>query len=92
MGLAEKLRSERIDLRVTPSDKEMIQEAAAMRNQSMADFMIASGVAAAAEALADRRHFVLPDAQWKAFIAALDAPTHDKPRLKGLLKTPSALE
>jgi len=45
-------------------------------------------LARADEALADRRTFGLNAAQWKAFIAALDAPPCPLPRLKRLLKEP----
>jgi uncharacterized protein (DUF1778 family) len=40
------------------------------------------------EALADRRSFTLGLAQWKAFIAALDAPPRPLPRMERLLKEP----
>ena len=41
------------------------------------------------ETPADRRFFSLNTAQWKAFIAALDAPPRPLPRLERLLKEPS---
>jgi uncharacterized protein (DUF1778 family) len=40
------------------------------------------------ETLADRRTFTLGPAQWKAFIAALDAPPRPLPRLERLMKEP----
>ena len=46
----------------------------------------------AAEALLDRRYFVLDPERWAAFIAALDAPARPDPRLKKLLQTPSVFE
>ena len=45
-----------------------------------------------AEALLDRRHFVLDPERWAAFQAALDAPVRPNPRLKKLLQTPSVFE
>ena len=45
-----------------------------------------------AEALPDRRYFVLDPERWAAFIAALDAPARPDPRLKKLLQTPSLFE
>ena len=38
-----------------------------------------------AEALLDRRYFVLDPERWAAFEAALDAPARPNPRLKKLL-------
>ena len=45
-----------------------------------------------AEALLDRRHFVLDPERWAAFQAALDAPARPNPRLKKVLQTPSVFE
>jgi uncharacterized protein (DUF1778 family) len=45
-------------------------------------------LARADEALADRRSFGLNAAQWKKFLAALDAPPRPLPRLERLLKEP----
>jgi uncharacterized protein (DUF1778 family) len=42
-----------------------------------------------AEALLDRRYFVLDPERWAAFQAALDAPARPNPRLQKLLRTPS---
>jgi uncharacterized protein (DUF1778 family) len=40
------------------------------------------------DADADRRAFVLNATQWEAFVAALDAPQRELPRLKRLLREP----
>ena len=85
-------KDERIDLRVTRRAKTLLQRAAAARHKSVTEFVIDSGLTAAAEALADRQVFALPEKQWKAFLAALDAPARPQPRLKKLLQTPSVLE
>jgi len=45
-----------------------------------------------AEALMDRRYFVLDPECWAAFQAALDAPVRLNRRLKRLLQTPSIFE
>ncbi len=50
--------------------------------------MLQSALARADEALADRRIFSLNDAQWKAFLAALDELPRPLPRLERLLKEP----
>lgn len=42
-----------------------------------------------ADALADRRSFRLDAEKWEAFLAALDGPKRDLPRLKRLLSEPS---
>ena len=81
-------RSEKLDLRLTRNAKRALQAAAAAAHRSVSEFVLESALARADEALADRRAFSLNSAQWKAFIAALDAPPRPLPRLKRLLKEP----
>lgn len=78
-------RSERIDLRMTPTAKRTLQRAAAASNKSVSEFLLDSSLNAAFDLLADRRVFQLDEAQWAAFIAALDAPLRDNPRLRRLM-------
>jgi uncharacterized protein (DUF1778 family) len=80
------LRSEKLDLRLTRKAKAALRAAAAAANRSVSEFVLESALARADETLADRRTFVLNAAQWKVFLAALDAPP--RPRLERLLKEP----
>ncbi len=78
-------KTERIDVRATSSVKQLLQEAAHACLKNVSEFLLDAGVTAANQALADRRHFVLSDAQWEAFQQALDRPAQTRPRLKKLL-------
>lgn len=81
-------RSEKLDLRLRRADKLALQAAAAALRRSVSEFVLESALARADEALADRRSFGLNATQWKAFMAALDAPPRPLPRLERLLKEP----
>jgi uncharacterized protein (DUF1778 family) len=81
-------RTEKLDLRLTRQAKSTLQAAAAASRRSVSQFVLESALARANEALADRRVFTLNAAQWKAFLAALDAPARPLPRLERLLKEP----
>lgn len=85
-------RSEKIDLRLTPEAKRTLHAAAAASERSVSEFVLESALARAEETLPDRRRFMLNDKQWKAFLAALDAPPRPTPRLKRLLDEPSVFE
>ena len=80
-------RSERVDLRMTPTAKRTLQRAAAVSNKTVSEFLLDSSLTAAFDILADRRVFQLDEVQWSAFMAALDMPPRDNPRLRKLLKT-----
>lgn len=85
-------RSEKLDLRLTPSAKRALQSAAKATRRSVSEFVLESALARAAETLPDRGRFGLNAEQWAAFHAALDAPTAPAPRLKKLLREPSVFE
>jgi len=85
-------RSEKLDLRLTRQAKRALQAAAAASRRSVSDFVLESALARADEALADRRKFGLNAVQWKAFLAALDAPPRPLPRLQRLLNEPGFFE
>ena len=82
-------RTEKLDLRLTAEAKHTLTAAAHAQRRSLSEFVLESALGRAAEALADRRVFQLPPENWEAFIAALDAPPRDLPRLRKLLKEPS---
>src|SRR5580698_5377820 len=92
MRVDAKSRSGRVDLRMTASAKQVLQHAAAASNKTLTEFLLDSGLHAAYDTLADRRAFVLDDKQWTAFMAALDAPPADNPRLRTLLARKPAWE
>ena len=78
-------RSKRVDLRMSPSAKRTLQQAAAVADKTLSEFLLDSGLRAANEALAGRRVFQLDDRRWAAFHEALAAPPRDNPRLRKLL-------
>jgi uncharacterized protein (DUF1778 family) len=85
-------RNEKIDLRLTPSAKQMLQTAATVAHKSVSEFVLESALARAEETLPDRKRFGLGKAQWEAFQKALDAPPRPSRRLAKLLREPSVFE
>jgi len=82
-------RTEKLDLRLTAEAKHTLTAAALAQRRSLSEFVLESALGRAEETLADRRVFQLPPEQWKAFVAALDAPPRDLPRLRKLLQEQS---
>jgi uncharacterized protein (DUF1778 family) len=79
-------KTERIDVRASTPVKRLLQEAARACHKNVSEFLLDAGVAAAAQTLAERRQFVLGEAQWQAFQEALDRPVQQKPQLQKLLR------
>jgi uncharacterized protein (DUF1778 family) len=85
MATTTETRSERVDLRMTPAAKRTLMQAAAAESKTLTEFLLDRGLQAAYETLADRRTFVLDDVRWQTFVAELDRPPADNPRLGRLL-------
>ena len=84
-------KTERIDVRTSPSVKQLLQEAARACHKNVSEFLLDAGMTAAMQTLADRRQFVLDETRWQEFQEALDRPVQSKPRLKKLLNEPGVL-
>jgi uncharacterized protein (DUF1778 family) len=85
-------RSEKLDIRIAPSAKRMLQEAARARHTTISQFVMDSAIAAATEVLAERSRIGLGSKDWTAFIAALDAPPRQHARMRRLLTEPTILD
>jgi uncharacterized protein (DUF1778 family) len=85
-------RNEKLDLRLTQTAKRTLQSAAETSHKTLSQFVLESALSRADRVLADRQVFRLDASRWKAFMAALDAPTKPRPRLKRLLSEPGILD
>jgi uncharacterized protein (DUF1778 family) len=56
----------RIHLRIAAQDKALFERASSQREESMTEFLVESGRERAERLLADRTHFVLGGADWRA--------------------------
>lgn len=81
------LKKQRIDLRLTDEDKSMIEEAAAMTNQSLTQFMVTSASERAAEVIEQHRRLVLNEASWNQVMEAISNPPEPNDRLKKAVKS-----
>lgn len=85
-------RTEKLDIRLTPAAKRTLYAAARAAQRSVSDFVLESALVRAEETLIDRRHFGLDTERWQAFMAALDAPPRELPRLQRLFSETSVFE
>ena len=85
-------RSDKLDIRISPEAKRVLQEAARERHTTISQFVVDSALGAAREVLAERTRIGLNSEQWAAFQKALDAPARRHPRMQRLLKEPTILD
>ncbi|MDB5526687.1 MAG: hypothetical protein JWM58_4450 [Rhizobium sp.] len=85
-------RSDKLDIRISPAAKRILQEAAQERHTTISQFVIDSALSTAQEVLSERTRIGLDSEHWSAFQAALDAPAERHPRMERLLKEPTILD
>ena len=83
----DRLRAENINLRVSRSQKALIDRAATALGRNRSDFMLETACREAESVLLDRRYFNLPEDEFRRFTAMLDKPPANNPRLARLLKS-----
>jgi uncharacterized protein (DUF1778 family) len=67
-------RSERVEARVTPEQKKLLERAAALEGRSLTDFVLSSAQAAAAETISRHELLKLTREDQDVFVAALLKP------------------
>lgn len=86
------LKKQRIDLRLNEDDKNMIEEAAAMTNQSISQFMVSTASERAAEVINQHRRLILNEESWDLVMDAISNPLLPNDRLKRSAKRLQELE
>jgi uncharacterized protein (DUF1778 family) len=79
------IKPARLAVRLTTEQDALIRHAADVEGKTITDFTVDSAVTHAENVLADRRMFPLSPAGWAEFVAVLDRPVTQKPRLAKVL-------
>ena len=82
----------RLNIRVTPEQRVLIETAAAIKRTSISAFMLDQACDAAQQILSEQRHFELDRKQWAAFCTALEAAPKQIPALKKLFQRHSVFD
>ena len=83
----DKTRSQNINLRVSPRQRNLIDRGAQALGRSRSDFMLDAACREAETVLLDRRYFALEADEYRRFLTILDKPPVANPRLRRLLRT-----
>jgi uncharacterized protein (DUF1778 family) len=86
------VRTTKLDLRLSPQAQQTLSAAARASPRSVSQFVLESALSRAEETLIERSRFELSAEQWAAFMAALDAPPRELPRLRRLFEEASPFE
>jgi uncharacterized protein (DUF1778 family) len=91
-GRRASLKESKVQLRLRPAQKELIAQAAQLKQTTLTSFMVEHAYSAAQQVLADQVHFALSPERWDAFCAALDAPPKEIRALRRLLTEKSIFD
>lgn len=86
------IRTTKLDLRLSPEAKQTLAAAARAAHRSVSEFVLASALERAEQTLVERQRFDLDAGRWTAFMAALDAPPREMPRLRRLFAEPTPFD
>jgi uncharacterized protein (DUF1778 family) len=82
-------RSQAINIRVSPGQRDIIDQAAQAVGKSRSEFMLDTAYREAIDVLLDQRFFLLDADAYDRFVELLDAPPSPSPALRRLLETPA---
>lgn len=77
-------RSARLGLRATPNQESLLKEAAAIRHQSLTDFILNSACLAAEQTILEQRLFMVSGTEYQALLDMLDQPAQENTGLTEL--------
>ena len=91
-------RTERVQMRIDPAAKRMLERAAALSNMTVSTFVASNALEAAGRLIRERERLVLSEQDWNLFFDALVFPTEPNAALRGafaahrrlIAKTPGA--
>lgn len=89
---AKQARQGTINLRVSHSQRELIDRAARALGRNRSDFMLEAAAREAETVLLDRRYFTLDPGQFKRFTALLDRPAPKNEKLQRLFSVKAPWE
>ena len=85
-------KPERLNIRVSQHEKEVISRAAKILNTTVSSFVLQKAYAEAQTVIAEQNQFQLPEEQWQQFSEALDSPPKAIPELRRLLTEPGVFD
>jgi len=75
------VKSDRVEARLSPDQRDRIERAATLAEESISSFMVSAAVQRAEAVIADHSSTVVPSDYFDQLLAALDAGPESSPRL-----------
>jgi uncharacterized protein (DUF1778 family) len=82
----------RLNIRISLSDSAVIRDAAESLGQTVTDYVVTTAVERSLAVLADRRHFVLDEANWELFVTGFEREPRFVEPIAELFARPSRID
>ncbi len=79
---ARQARTERVQMRIDPAAKSLLERAAALSNTTVSAFIVSHALKAASHLIRERERFVVSDQDWNLFFDALADPPEPNAALR----------
>lgn len=76
----------RLQIRISPTHKALLERAAAIRGQTITDFVLQAALPAAERTLTEQLFFTVSKETFRVFMERLDEPSRDNPRLQAQME------
>ena len=80
-------KTERVQMRIDPAAKRVLERAAALSNTTVSGFVTRNALEAAARAIREHERIVLSDRDWELFFGALVDPPEPNAALRDAFAT-----
>lgn len=90
-GAERPAHTDRIGLRASAEQSDIIREAAAIEGKTVSAFMLETATSRARDVIADHRDLVLSEAALEVFYTELEKPAHAVPELVELFRRPRVI-
>ena len=91
MASAEHIRTQRVQIRIAPTAKRMIERAATLQNTTVSGFVVNSALDAATHVIREHERIVLEARDWDVFLDALLDPPNPSAALRDAVQTHARL-
>ena len=88
---AEQIRTQRVQIRIAPAAKRMIERAAALQNTTVSGFVINCALEAASHLIREHERLVLEVRDWDVFLDALLDPPEPNTSLRDAVRAHARL-
>jgi len=85
MANTETIKQERMHIRLDTPSKQKLERAAAYTHKSLSEFVLGQALHAAEEVIHEHETLKLNEADWEAFLDALESPPKPNAKLKQAL-------